>query len=97
VKQVEAAQEKHLAALDAFDGHAGAYEVQEEVGGENGDGVMGIVQEEDVELVMVDVMADVVVVVAVAVEVVVAVGVAAAAVAAAAAAAEGKMKEEVLW
>lgn len=91
MKQVEAAQEKRLAALDAFDVHAGAYGILEEVGDENGDGVMGTVQEAGVELVIVDVIVDVVV--AVAVEVVVAVGVAAVV----AAVAEGKMKEEVLW
>lgn len=91
MKQVEAAQEKCLAALDAFDGHAGAYGVLEEVGDENGDDVMGTVQEEGVELVIVDVVVAVTVVVVVVVAVAVGVGVAAAA------AAEGKMKGEVLW
>jgi len=87
---VAVVQEKRLAALDAFDEHVDACGVLEEVGDEDGDGVMGIVQGEGAELVVVGVAETVfVVIVVVAVAVVV--------VAAVAAAAVGKMMGEVLW
>jgi hypothetical protein len=83
VRRVVVVQEKCLAAFDAFDEHEDACGVLEGVGDEDGDGVMGIVQGEGAEVVVVGV-AETVFVVIVAVAAVVAV-------------AEGKMMGEVLW
>jgi len=65
VRQVAVVQEKPLAALDAFDEHVDACGVLEEVGDEDGDDVMGIVQGEGAELVVVGVAETVFVVIVV--------------------------------
>lgn len=90
---------KHLVALNAFDGHVGAYyEALKVVGDENDDGVLGIVQVEGAELVTVGVA--VVVDEPEAVDETEVIGVTEVDVDVAAAAAvvvEGKMMGEVLW